>query len=135
MSIALETLTQEFALLNSVDIVRRFLNEANHPRVKANADVSHFFLNNDSPQSLKKLRGDIVHVHFSDCKAGVHGDLPAGRGDVPLREYLRALNGIGFDGDVIIELEWSPEPRRIREWVTEAYEATASMMDELGIRS
>lgn len=135
VGIVLETLTQKYSLLNSVDIVKKFLGEVNHPRIKANADVSHFFLNGDSPASLKKLKGDIAHVHFSDCKGGVHGDLPPGRGDVPLREYLKALKGIGFDGAVIIELEWCPQPAKIRGWVKEAYDATAKMMDELDIRS
>jgi sugar phosphate isomerase/epimerase len=135
MGIALEMLTQRYALLNSVEIMKKFLAEVDHPRVKANADVSHLFLNGDPPQSLNGLKGNVAHVHFSDCKKGVHGDLPPGRGDVPLREYLRSLKTIGFDGSVIIELEWSPQPEMIREWVKEAYDSTAKMMDDLKIRS
>lgn len=135
MSIALETLTQKYALLNSVEVMRRFLKAVDHPLVNANADLSHFFLNGDPPKSLRALKGRVAHVHLSDCKAGKHGDLPPGRGVVPLKEYLKELKGIGFDGDVIVELEWCPQPALVREWVGEAYRATASMMDELEIRS
>jgi len=45
------------------------------------------------------------------------------------------LNEMGFDGTATIELEFSPDPDKIIEWVTEAYVNTARMMSELGIRS
>ena len=64
----------------------------------------------------------------------MHGDLPPGRGVVDLKPYLAALRDVGFDGVVSIELEYSPEPDKIVEWVTEAYQSTAAMMAELGIR-
>jgi hypothetical protein len=34
-----------------------------------------------------------------------------------------------------IELEYSPEPGRIEEWVREAYQATDKLMKEVGMRS
>jgi sugar phosphate isomerase/epimerase len=75
-----------------------------------------------------------MHVHLSDNNGKVHGDLPPGRGTAPLREYLKVLKGLGFNGAVTIELEFSPEPAKIREWVKEAYEVSAGMMKELKIR-
>ena len=37
--------------------------------------------------------------------------------------YLQALHEAAFDGAVSIELEYSPEPAKIVEWVREAYQA------------
>ena len=38
------------------------------------------------------------------------------------------------DGAVSIELEYSPEPDTITEWVTEAYTATDRLMRQAGLR-
>jgi sugar phosphate isomerase/epimerase len=73
-------------------------------------------------------------VHFSDCDGKVHGDLPPGRGVVDFPPYLRALKQVGFEGTVSVELEYSPDPARIVDWVEEAYQATARLMREAGVR-
>jgi hypothetical protein len=36
---------------------------------------------------------------------------------------------------VSIELEYSPQPEKIVEWVAEAHDQTARIMDDLGCRS
>ena len=37
------------------------------------------------PEELRRLKGKAIHVHISDCDGKKHGDLPPGRGVVPLR--------------------------------------------------
>ena len=50
-----------------------------------------------------------------------------GRGRLPA--LPRAIKGLGLDdATVSIELEYSPEPDRIVDWVREAYESTAALM-------
>jgi len=134
MIIALETLAHKFALLNSVDLLNRFITEVGHPAVNANVDLSHMYLNGDQPDALKKIQKYIAHVHISDCKDKIHGDLPPGRGNVPLKEYLRALRDLGFEGNVMVELEWNHDPQNIRSWIKESYEATSRMMMDLKVR-
>jgi D-psicose/D-tagatose/L-ribulose 3-epimerase len=134
MRVALEFPAHKYSIVNNVDTMSRFLREVRHNSVDTNVDVSHLYLMGDPPSSVTRLRGRVAHVHFSDCNGKVHGDLPPGRGVVPLKSYLSALKGIGYDGPVSLELEWSPEPDRIRDWVLEAYEATDSMMRELNVR-
>jgi sugar phosphate isomerase/epimerase len=73
-------------------------------------------------------------VHFSDCDGKVHGDLPPGRGTVNFTPYLQQLKNLGFDGTISIELEYSPQPEKIVEWVTDAYRETNRLMQNLGIR-
>ncbi len=113
----------------------RFLDEVDNPAVKANVDISHMALAHQSAETLELLKGRIGHVHISDCDGKVHGDLPPGRGVVDFAPYLAKLKEFGVDsGTVSIELEYSPEPDRIAEWVREAYDRTAALMKAAGLR-
>jgi len=49
--------------------------------------------------------------------------------------YLQAIKELAIDGVVSIELEYSPDPARIVEWVEEAYRETAKLMDLAGLRA
>ena len=135
LEIALELEPFQLSLINDLPKMMRFLDDVAHPRVKANVDVSHLALAKTAAPDLAGLAGRIAHVHFSDCDGKVHGDLPPGRGVVDFPPYLQALKATGFDGSVSIELEYSPEPAKIVEWVREAYTATDRLMQAAGIRS
>lgn len=135
LEIAVEIEPFALSIINNVEKMKRFLDDVANPTVKANIDISHLALARDSPDAVKKLAGRIGHVHLSDCDGKRHGDLPPGRGVVDFPPYLKAIAGAGFDGTVSIELEYSPEPDKIVDWVREAYSSTSSMMKSLGIRS
>ncbi|MFQ5425581.1 MAG: sugar phosphate isomerase/epimerase family protein [Gaiellales bacterium] len=122
------------ALLRDVGELVRFVREVDNPAVLANADISHLHLCDASFDDVEELTGLIGHIHLSDCDGVVHGDLPAGRGVTPIKEYLAAIRDTGYDGTVSIELEYSPDPDKIVEWTTEAYTETAKIMAELGVR-
>lgn len=135
LELALEIEPFHLSIVNTVDKMARFLDAVDHPAAKANVDISHLMLAHDGPSEIAKLAGRISHVHLSDCDGKVHGDLPPGRGCVPFRPYLQALQDAGFHGTVSIELEYSPEPAKIVDWVREAYDATAAHMAALNIRN
>jgi len=101
---------------------------------QAGVDISHLVLSDASPADLDLLKGKATHVHISDCDGKVHGDLPPGRGVVKFSPYLQAIKELDFDGSISLELEYSPDPSKIVEWVEEAYESTARMMDLVGLR-
>ena len=123
------------ALVNTAAELARFIDDVGHPRVLANADISHLHLSGASMEDVAVLAGKIGHIHVSDCDGKVHGDLPPGRGVTPIKDYLQAIVDAGYDtGTMSIELEYSPDPAAIEEWVTEAYAETAKIMDELGVR-
>ena len=134
VDIALELEPFRLSLLNNVDAMARFVDECGHPRVRANIDISHLVLSDTSPAELKRLKGKAIHVHLSDCDGKVHGDLPPGRGVVKFAPYLQAIKELNIDGVVSIELEYSPDPKRIVEWVEEAYQGTARLMELTGLR-
>jgi D-psicose/D-tagatose/L-ribulose 3-epimerase len=134
VQIALEMEPFKLSLLNNVSAMELFLNEVNHPAVGANVDISHLHLAHVAPVELRRLQGKALHVHISDCDGKVHGDLPPGRGVVDFGPYLREIKHLNVPGAVSIELEYSPAPDKIVEWVTEAYHATDRLLREAGLR-
>src|SRR6185503_19257990 len=134
LQIALELEPFKLSLLNDVDSMVRFIDEVDHPAVRANIDVSHLQLANVAPEELRRLKGKAIHVHISDCDGKVHGDLPPGRGVVNFAPYLKEIKELKIDGVMSIELEYSPDPKRIVEWVAEAYRETTKLMELAGLR-
>jgi len=135
LEIALELEPFKLSLLNDVGNMARFLDEVDIPSVKANLDISHLVLAGQPASSIEKLRGRVAHVHLSDCDGKVHGDLPAGRGVVDFPPFLQAIKQLDIpDVTISIELEYSPEPDQIVEWVGEAYEKTSALMRTAGLR-
>ena len=135
LEIALELEPFALSLLNDVAGMVRFLHEVDRPAVKANLDISHLALAREPASSISELKGRVAHVHISDCDGKVHGDLPPGRGVVDFPPYLEAIRRLEIpEATISIELEYSPEPGRIAEWVAEAYEKTAGLMRAAGLR-
>ncbi|MEO1993027.1 MAG: sugar phosphate isomerase/epimerase family protein [Pirellulales bacterium] len=135
LRIAIELEPFQLSLIRSIDTMLQFLHDVGQPDVvRANCDISHLHLVQTPPSDIQRLKGWIEHVHVSDCDGSVHGDLPPGHGVTPISDYIAAIHGTGYDGVLSVELEYSPEPDRIFEWVVEAYAATASILKKLGYR-
>lgn len=134
VDIALELEPFRLSLLNNVHEMSRLIEDCAHSRVRANIDISHLVLSDCGPDSLKQLSGRAVHVHISDCDGKVHGDLPPGRGVVKFSPYLQAIKELQIDGAISIELEYSPDPARIVEWVEEAYRESDRLLRLNGMR-
>ena len=47
---------------------------------------------------------------------------------------LKEIKALGIDGAISIELEYSPEPDKIVEWVEEAYHETDKRLQAVGLR-
>ncbi len=135
LKIALELEPFHLSLVNNVQTMTQFLEDVGHPAFGANIDISHLHLARVDASEITKLKGKAVHVHISDCDGKKHGDLPPGRGVVDFPPYLDAIRELDFSGTVSIELEFSPEPDKIEEWVREAYVQTARLMEAAGLRS
>jgi D-psicose/D-tagatose/L-ribulose 3-epimerase len=134
LQIALELEPFKLSLVNSVDSMARFLADCAHDAIKANIDISHLLLAGVAPEELRRLRGQAIHVHISDCDGKQHGDLPPGRGVVPFVPYLQEIKALEMSGAISIELEYSPQPDKIVEWVEEAYRETDKLMQALSLR-
>ena len=135
VKIALELEPFKLSLVNSVETMVRFIDDVDHPAVRANIDISHLLLANVKPDEVSRLKDKAIHIHISDCDGKKHGDFPPGRGVVPFDDYLAEIAKLNMDGAISIELEYSPEPDKIVEWVEEAYTATDELMQRHGLRS
>ena len=135
VEIAIELEPFHMSLVNNLQKMKQFLDDVGQPAVRANLDISHLALAHTPAEEIPDLKERIAHVHFSDCDGVKHGDLPPGRGAVDFVPYLSQLKEVGFDGTVSIELEYSPEPEKIVEWVSEAYREADRIMQSLNIRN
>lgn len=135
LELAIEMLPFDFAFVNSLDSMERFLDAVALKNVKATIDISHFWLRRIPPRDLLRLNGRIAHVHISDCDGTNHGDLPPGRGNTPFVEYLSAIRDAGFAGTVSLELEFSPDPAGMQAWVQEAHGNTLRLLRDVGVHA
>jgi D-psicose/D-tagatose/L-ribulose 3-epimerase len=134
LQIAIELEPFRLSLVNDIESMVRFLEDVAVPAVQANIDISHLVLSKVAPTELRRLQDRACHVHLSDCDGQVHGDLPPGRGVVDFVPYLQEIKALQIDGAISIELEYSPEPDKIVEWVSEAYTKTAALLAQVGLR-
>lgn len=135
LEIALELEPFPLSLINDVETMVRFLDDVDLPNVLANLDISHLHLSQVPAEEIRRLQGRVAHVHISDCDGKVHGDLPPGRGVVTFEPYLQEIKSLDLGNRTIsIELEYSPEPEKIVEWVTEAYRETDRLMQAAHLR-
>ena len=134
VEIGLESEPYKNNLINNIDSQLSFLNAVGHASVKANVDFVHMHVVHDPPSSMQKLGDRIINVHLADTNGPNHAHYVPGSGVVPIREDLEVLKKIGSNPSIGIEIENLPEPEKIHYSVKQAYEASAKIMDELGVR-
>ena len=84
----------------------KFISNFNTKYLGLNFDVGHFFCVNEDPAILiKSLKDHISHVHLEDIAGNrVHQHLIPGKGVINFVEIFKALDSIGYDGFVTVEL-------------------------------
>lgn len=93
-------------LLETADHYLEFASYIQSPMIGLNFDIGHFFCVRDEPApTVHKLASHIRHVHLEDIAATrVHHHLIPGEGVIDFGSTLQALQNIGYDGWVTIEL-------------------------------
>jgi sugar phosphate isomerase/epimerase len=135
LELAVELLPFDFGFIRTVDDLLRLIEAVGLENVKASIDISHLWLLRIDPSEISRLGASrLSHVHLADCDGVQHGDLPIGRGNTPFPAYLEALRDNGFAGTASVELEFPPDPARMVEWVTEAFDSAQLLLREAGVR-
>ncbi len=69
-------------------------------------DIGHLHCQGETPIAdvLHQWKGRLVNVHIDDMRAGVHEHLPFGEGEIEFPPVLGALQCIGYQGPVTVEL-------------------------------
>ena len=92
-------------VIHNAELLCRAMAEAASPAFFVNADIGHFFLEEEEPlKALEKVADRIIHVHAENMKAGVHNHLIPWEGDMDLPSYFAKLREIGFDGPVSLDV-------------------------------
>ena len=83
-----------------------FLNRMNHPHLKMNCDLGHFYCVDEDPaEVLRACAPYIAHVHLEDIKENrVHQHHIPGEGAMNWPEIFTALAEIHYAGWVTVEL-------------------------------
>ena len=102
-------------------VLKRFLDKVPSKGMKVNYDPANFIMLGpfDHIGGVQVLKDYIVHTHAKDgvClmknESGGYNsylEVPLGEGGVAFRQYLKALDAIGYDGFLTIEREVGDDP-------------------------
>lgn len=93
---------------------------AAHPRLKLALDTGHCLVTEDidPAEAVRRYADRIGTVAVEDMRRGEHVHLPFGEGDMDVPSVIAALQGIGFDRLVCVEL--SRESPRAHAAIPEA---------------
>ncbi len=97
---ALEALNRfECYFLNTMEQLADYLDEVDHPAVKAMYDTFHANIEEKDPvKAIKTIKKHMIHVHISENDRGTPG-----KGHVPWDATYKALRAAKYDGWLTIE--------------------------------
>ncbi len=83
-----------------------FLSRINHPNLKMNCDLGHFFCVGEDPAHvLKSAQPWIAHIHLEDIREDrIHQHLIPGRGAMNWPAIFSAIRTIQYGGWITVEL-------------------------------
>jgi sugar phosphate isomerase/epimerase len=85
---------------------KRFIKNNSSDYIRLNFDIGHFYCVNEDPAKLVYELSDYIgHFHLADIASSrVHNHLIPGRGSIDFRPVFDAMDDIGYDGFVTVEL-------------------------------
>lgn len=113
-------------VFSSIEEVRAFLDEHQHPRLGACVDSGHFLVMDEDPAEAITALGDrVVAVHLKDTSDAAEEDVP-GRGVLDLETLVDLLDAeTDLSNPLIIEYELPPESAR--EGLLDAYDRLSAI--------
>jgi len=97
---------QNAQLVNTMDDALRMLDDVGSPSVLVMADVFHIHAEGEPLRETVLKAGErLAYVHLSDSDR-----LPPGMGEINFREFISALEGIGYNGYLTMEFDPGPQP-------------------------
>ena len=99
----------ESCIVNTADDVSRFVQEVDHPNVRALLDTYHMNIEeSDIEKAFLTVRDCLEVVHFADSNRRA-----LGRGNIDFRPAVSGMKAIGFDRTIVLECTVpGPDPFR-----------------------
>ena len=83
----------------------KFIEGFDSKYLRLNFDIGHFYCVNEEPSSLiLQLKDHIEHFHMADIRNRVHYHLIPGMGAIDFQNVFNAINKIGYNGFITVEL-------------------------------
>jgi sugar phosphate isomerase/epimerase len=106
----------------TADLLRRTLDELKCPNLKVNFDPANMLLydKGDPLRAVEILGPDIRSVHVKDANRtkvpGTWGEeVPLGKGQVNIRQFVKTLQKVGYRGPLCIEREVGNQEERVAD--------------------
>jgi L-ribulose-5-phosphate 3-epimerase len=106
----------------TADLLRLTLNELKCPNLKVNFDPANMLLydKGDPLRAVEILGPDIRSVHVKDAnRPTVPGnwgeEVPLGKGQVNIRQFVKTLQKVGYRGPLCIEREVGDQAQRVED--------------------
>jgi sugar phosphate isomerase/epimerase len=106
----------------TADLLRRTLDELKCPNLKVNFDPANMLLydKGDPIRAVEVLGPDIRSVHVKDAiRTKVPGtwgeEVPLGRGEANIRQFVKTLKKVGYRGPLCIEREVGDQEQRVAD--------------------
>jgi L-ribulose-5-phosphate 3-epimerase len=106
----------------TADLLRRTLDDLKCPNLKVNFDPANMLLydKGDPIRAVEILGTDIGSVHAKDANRpttpGQWGEeVPLGKGQVDIPEFIRTLEAVGYTGPLCIEREVGNQEERVAD--------------------
>ncbi|HKB41598.1 MAG TPA: sugar phosphate isomerase/epimerase family protein [Gemmataceae bacterium] len=106
----------------TADLLRRTLDELKCPNLKVNFDPANMILydKGDPLRAVEILGPDIRSVHVKDANRtttpGTWGEeVPLGRGQANIRQFVQTLKKVGYRGPLCIEREVGDQEQRVAD--------------------
>lgn len=93
-------------LMENTREFKEFVRDVKSPTIGLNFDIGHFYCAGEDPSAaFEELFEWIGHVHLEDIASSrVHNHLILGHGAIQLADVFKTMIGIGYEGDVSLEL-------------------------------
>lgn len=118
LSLALES--HPLVIISSTDAYLRLFDEVDSPTLGANLDTGYpLTLREYLPITVHKLKGKIFHLHARDGDGLLCYNLPPGLGIIDWDSVIEALNEVGYDGFLSLELSNYEEPEKYAKFSKE----------------
>jgi sugar phosphate isomerase/epimerase len=106
----------------TADLLRKTLDDLKSPNLKVNFDPANMLLYDmgDPIRAVEILGPDIRSVHVKDAnRPTVKGqwgeEVPLGKGQANIKEFVKTLKKVGYRGPLCIEREVGDQPGRLRD--------------------
>jgi len=109
--LALENINSRRAdvVVSSRDVAA-MVDEVGSPALRPMIDLYHMYLEGDDPvEAIERLGSHLAYVHFLDARRSDRARVAPGWGEMPLADILSALQRVGYDGWLGVEI-WGDDP-------------------------